>query len=110
MACSLPEIEFELMNILYNIGALHSKLGSMDSRVTPEGMKMACTHLQCAAWAFQAVRETYPQIVSLVMAPDILHLMHLVSLAQAQECILEKSMMDNRKAAIIGMWLFRVKL
>lgn len=53
MVCSVPDIDFELMNILYNIGAIHSKLGSEDSRTTPEGMKMACTHFQCAAWAFQ---------------------------------------------------------
>lgn len=50
---SIAEIQFELMVILYNIGALHSKLGSEDTRTTQEGMKMACTHFQCAAWAFQ---------------------------------------------------------
>lgn len=31
-----------------------------------------------------------------------MHFMQQVCLAQAQECILEKSMMDNRKATIIG--------
>lgn len=30
------------------------------------------------------------------------HFMQQVCLAQAQECILEKSMMDNRKATITG--------
>lgn len=47
-----------MVNILYNIGALHSILGSGDDRTTPEGLKMACTHFQCAAWAFQ-VTEHY---------------------------------------------------
>lgn len=53
MACTIPDIRFELMSILYNIGALHSQLGAADQRVTPDGMKIACTHFQCAAWAFQ---------------------------------------------------------
>lgn len=53
MACNVPDIQFELMSILYNIGALHSKLGAAESRVSHEGMKIACTHFQCAAWAFQ---------------------------------------------------------
>ncbi|KAK4879126.1 hypothetical protein RN001_007272 [Aquatica leii] len=102
MVCSVADIDFELMNILFDIGAVHSKLGALDTRVTPEGMKMACTHFQCAAWAFQSVRESYPQMVSLVLAPEVIHFMHLTCLAQAQECILEKSMMDNRKATIIA--------
>lgn len=53
MVFSIPEIQFELMAVLYNIGALHSKLGAEESRTSQEGMKMACTHFQCAAWAFQ---------------------------------------------------------
>lgn len=42
-------------------------------------------------------------MVNLILAPEICHFMQQVCLAQAQECILEKSMMDNRKATIIGM-------
>lgn len=33
---------------------------------------------------------------------ELIHFFQQVSLAQAQECILEKSMLDNRKATIIG--------
>lgn len=53
MNCGGSDIRFELMVIMYNIGALHTYLGAMDSRSNPDGMKMACTHFQCAAWAFQ---------------------------------------------------------
>jgi tyrosine-protein phosphatase non-receptor type 23 len=42
-----------MVSILYNIGALHTQLGASDSRVSAEGMKLSCTHFQCAAWAFQ---------------------------------------------------------
>jgi hypothetical protein len=53
MVCTLADIRFEMVSILYNIGALHSQLGASDSRVTAVGMKLSCTHFQCAAWAFQ---------------------------------------------------------
>lgn len=102
MLCNISDIQFELMAILYNIGALHSKLGAEDSRATPDGMKMACTHFQCAAWAFQTIKETFPQMVNLILVPEIVHYMQQVCLAQAQECILEKSMTDTRKPIIIG--------
>lgn len=49
----MNDIRFELMCVLFNIGALHTQLGATDLRSSPEGMKMACTHFQCAAWAFQ---------------------------------------------------------
>lgn len=102
VVCSATDIDLELMSVLYNVGALHSQLGSLDSRQTPEGMKMACTHFQCAAWAFKEVRESYPQAVAASLAHEVLHFMEIVCLAQAQECILEKSMSDNRKCTIIA--------
>jgi hypothetical protein len=40
------------------------------------------------------------------MAPDFMQYYQQICLAQAQECILEKSMMDNRKSTIIGKLIF----
>ncbi|EFA03751.2 tyrosine-protein phosphatase non-receptor type 23 [Tribolium castaneum] len=100
MLCNIPDIRFELMCILYNIGALHTQLGALDCRSSADGLKMACTHFQCAAWAFQTVKETYHQMVPYMSSVEAVHFMQQVCFAQAQECILEKSMMDNRKATI----------
>jgi len=112
--------------ILYNIGALHTQLGANDPRDTPDGMKMACTHFQCAAWTFQVrfienfylntwfsknqlyifiqqqLKDPYPQPPGLELSPDLMEFSYRICLAQAQECILEKSMIDNRKPIIIG--------
>lgn len=63
-------IIFEMQCLLYNLGAAHSRLAAAQDRSPPldssststtEGeestsnlaLKIACTHLQCAAWAFQ---------------------------------------------------------
>ncbi|XP_069698409.1 tyrosine-protein phosphatase non-receptor type 23 isoform X3 [Periplaneta americana] len=102
MVCNLADIRFEMVSILYNIGALHTQLGAADSRVTADGMKLSCTHFQCAAWAFQHLKDTFPQPAGVDLAPDVMQFMYHLCLAQAQECILEKSMMDNRKATIIA--------
>lgn len=102
MVCTSSDIRFEMVCILYNIGALHTQLGALDTRVSADGMKMSCTHFQCAAWAFEHLKGSFPQPAGVDLAPDIMQFMYYLSLAQAQECILEKSMMDNRKPTIIA--------
>ncbi|XP_068222752.1 LOW QUALITY PROTEIN: tyrosine-protein phosphatase non-receptor type 23-like [Palaemon carinicauda] len=102
LSYSVTDIKYEMACILYNIGALHTDLGAMDARNTPDGMKISCTHFQCAAWAFQHLRDTYPQPRESDMNPTLLTFFYNVCLAQAQECILEKSMTDNRKPTIIA--------
>ncbi|XP_012266212.2 tyrosine-protein phosphatase non-receptor type 23 isoform X2 [Athalia rosae] len=102
MVYSLANIRFEIISILYNIGAVHTQLGSQTERTTAEGMKMACAHFQCAAWAFDHLKNTYPQPPGVDLAPELMTFMHQLCLAQAQECILEKSMLDNRKATIVA--------
>lgn len=100
MVFNIIDIKYEQASILYNIGALHSKLGAMENRTSSEGMKIACTHFQCAAWALQQVRDVFPQPKGSDMSHDLLTFFIDVFLAQAQECILEKSMLDGRKSSI----------
>ncbi|XP_012529695.1 tyrosine-protein phosphatase non-receptor type 23 [Monomorium pharaonis] len=101
LVCSLGSIRFEMVSILYNIGAMHSQLGARTERNSADGMKMACTHFQCAAWAFEHLKNSFPQ-PGIDLSPELMTFMHQLSLAQAQECILEKSMLDNRKPTIVA--------
>lgn len=102
MVCSLANIRFEIISILYNIGAMHTQLGALTERTSADGMKMACAHFQCAAWAFEHLKNSYPQPSGVDLAPELMTFMHQLCLAQAQECILEKSMLDNRKPTIVA--------
>ncbi|XP_037705711.1 tyrosine-protein phosphatase non-receptor type 23 isoform X2 [Choloepus didactylus] len=77
-------------------------LGAMDKRVSEEGMKVSCTHFQCAAGAFAYLREHFPQAYSVDMSRQILTLNVNLMLGQAQECLLEKSMLDNRKSFLVA--------
>lgn len=91
-----------MASILYNIAALHSKLGIEEDRTDAESMKIACTHFQCAAWAFGEIKSQYPLVLKGDLSPELMIFMQQICFAQAQECILEKSLADNRKAAIIA--------
>ncbi|XP_077296502.1 tyrosine-protein phosphatase non-receptor type protein myopic isoform X2 [Arctopsyche grandis] len=102
IVCTLSDIRFEMVCVLYNVGALHSKLGAAESRITPDSMKAACTHFQNAVWAFQHLKDHFPQPSGVDLSPEIMKLFQDICLAQAQECILEKSMQDSRKPAIVG--------
>lgn len=96
------DIRFEMAAMLYNYGVMHTQLAAQDSRTTDDGIKLVCTHFQCAAWAFAHIRDAFPQVNSGDMASDILVFMENLCLAQAQECILEKSLIDNRKPGIVA--------
>lgn len=95
-------IKYEMACVLYNVAALHSKLGVEEERTDPESMKLACTHFQCAAWAFGEIKNQYGSLLKGDLSVELLIFKQQISFAQAQECILEKSLADNRKAAIIA--------
>lgn len=98
----IGDLDLELACVLYNIGCLHAELGALDSRSSADSMKVACTHFQCAAWAFQNLRDDTRHRKTKDMSYDLLSFFVQVMLAQAQECILEKAMLDNRKASIVS--------
>ncbi|XP_022126912.2 tyrosine-protein phosphatase non-receptor type 23 isoform X2 [Pieris rapae] len=102
MNCSLADLRFEMACILYNIGALHTQLASSETRTTADSLKLACQHFQNAAWAFQYLREQYPQPSGADVSSEILKLLQEICFAQAQECILDKSRQDTRKPSVIG--------
>ena len=88
--------------VFYNIGILHSHLGNKEERIDSESMKSACNHYQHAAGIFHTLPDIYKLTKNLDFNSDYLAVMSYVALAQAQECILEKSILDNRKASVIG--------
>ncbi|EDV97316.1 GH16790 [Drosophila grimshawi] len=98
------DIRFERAAVLFNIAASHTQSGASVTRGDVDGMKMACTHFQAAAWAYNELRERYANVGSGgdFMTNELLVFQQQVCLAQAQECILEKSLIDNRKPHIVA--------
>ncbi|EDX10468.1 GD12600 [Drosophila simulans] len=100
----VTDLRFERAAVLFNIAALHTQSGASVTRGDVDGMKMACTHFQAAAWAYGELRERYANVNSGgdFMTPELLVFQQQVCFAQAQECILEKSLIDNRKPHIVA--------
>lgn len=96
------DISYEQACVLYNLGALHSYLGAIDNRVSEEGMKTSCTHFQCAAGVFTHIRDHYNSGYSADLSHQALSINISLMLAQAQECLLEKTLLDNRKSFLIA--------
>lgn len=75
------DIGYEMRCVLYNVGAAHSRLAAAQDRSPPlttntpttvgaetpsnTALKIACTHLQCAAWAFEVFFKQLTLFVSL---------------------------------------------
>ncbi|CAM4635979.1 unnamed protein product [Leuciscus chuanchicus] len=102
------DINYEQACVLYNLGALHSLLGAVDNRLSEEGMKVSCTHFQCSAGAFTHLRDHYNHSYSSDMSGQALSIIISLMLAQAQECLLEKTLLDNRKSHLIAKICARV--
>ncbi|XP_053603640.1 tyrosine-protein phosphatase non-receptor type 23 [Plodia interpunctella] len=100
--CSLADLRFEMASILYNIGVLLTQLAASEPRTTADSLKTACTRYQNAAWAFQYVREQYPQPQGSDLSSDIMRMFQEICFAQAQECILDKSIQDTKKPSVVG--------
>ncbi|XP_016999257.2 tyrosine-protein phosphatase non-receptor type 23 [Drosophila takahashii] len=100
----VSDLRFERAAVLFNIAASHTQSGASVTRGDVDGMKMACTHFQAAAWAYGELRERYANVNSGgdFMTPELLVFQQQVCFAQAQECILEKSLIDNRKPHIVA--------
>ncbi|XP_051527115.1 tyrosine-protein phosphatase non-receptor type 23-like [Myxocyprinus asiaticus] len=96
------DINYEQACVLYNLGALHSVLGAVDNRLSEEGMKVSCTHFQCSAGAFAYLRDHYNHSYSSDMSSQALSINISLMLAQAQECLLEKTLLDNRKSHLVA--------
>ncbi|UJR31730.1 hypothetical protein I4U23_019210 [Adineta vaga] len=93
------DIRFEEACILYNIGAMYSKLGAHESRNSHESMKNACTYFRYSAACFEKVRDQYTPY-SLDFTTELLTCQVDILLAQAHEAVLEKSVLDQRPPTV----------
>ncbi|KAH8849371.1 Tyrosine-protein phosphatase non-receptor type 23 [Schistosoma japonicum] len=95
------DIRFEEASVLYNVAALHSILGVKEKRGVADSMKIACTHFQCSAWALNTLAERHLPLSGVPdLNNDLMLLFGSIMLVQAQECVVEKSILDNRPANV----------
>ncbi|KAK9478552.1 BRO1-like domain-containing protein [Lipomyces japonicus] len=108
------DLQFERANVLFNIGALYSKLGVEENRTTGEGLKRASQYFQLAAGTFEFLKTNLIPELHVNppddMAVSTLDVLKNLMLAQAQECFWQKAILDNMKNSIIARLAHQVSL
>ncbi|CAG8477414.1 9472_t:CDS:10, partial [Racocetra persica] len=92
---------YERACVLFNIGAMYSKLGISESRLTPEGVKRACQYFQNAAGCFKHLDNVVVPEMRILPTSDMssaaLNVLMNIMLAQAQECFWQKAVYEKLK-------------
>uniref|UniRef100_A0A8R1HZD7 BRO1 domain-containing protein n=1 Tax=Caenorhabditis japonica TaxID=281687 RepID=A0A8R1HZD7_CAEJA len=108
---TINDIEFEKASVMFNIGACHAQFATEQTRDTQDSIKAAFMHFQYAAFAFEQLNTFrncemfYP---SVDLDSNVIAFYYKVMIAQAQECLVQKSLLDNRSAIVIAklsLWL-----
>ncbi|KAJ2894001.1 pH-response regulator protein palA/prr-1 [Zalerion maritima] len=99
-------LKFELINVLFNLAALHAQLAVSSNRGSSEGLKAAANNFMSAAGILTHIKTNIvPDLRT--DPPDDMDdhsldsLTHLF-LAQAQECFWHKAVNDNYKDVLIS--------
>eukprot|EP01114_Cavostelium_apophysatum_P013019 TRINITY_DN3067_c0_g1_i3.p1 TRINITY_DN3067_c0_g1~~TRINITY_DN3067_c0_g1_i3.p1 ORF type:complete len:562 (-),score=185.11 TRINITY_DN3067_c0_g1_i3:92-1777(-) len=98
-------IFYEKQNVLFNIGAMYSQLGSLQNRSTGDGLKIAYSAFSSSAGAFEELKselEKHPQPTMPDLAFDSVNMLINLMLAQAQECFVEKSLKESGNPALLA--------
>ncbi|KAL6112802.1 rhpn2 [Pungitius sinensis] len=84
-------LSLEKASILFNMAALYSQIGTRSNRQTIEGLEQAISSFQKSAGILNHLKETFTHTPSYDMSPAMLSMLIRMMLAQAQECLFEKT-------------------
>ncbi|ETN69566.1 BRO1-like domain protein, partial [Necator americanus] len=103
-SATYDDVGFELACVMYNIGAVHACIAANESRENEDSIKNAFMHYQYAAWPLQHLRDKLnaSKYASVDFDKELLTFFVNVLLAQAQECLLEKSLIDHRSNLVVA--------
>eukprot|EP00043_Microstomoeca_roanoka_P007973 m.76873 g.76873 ORF g.76873 m.76873 type:complete len:900 (-) comp14045_c0_seq1:63-2762(-) len=103
---TLEDINFEFINVLFNIGAVHSQIGAMANLSSDSGLRHASVNFQSAATIFNTVaaqiHKYYTKPPSNDLQPMFLHALSFLMLAQSQEMYWRKCVVERKSNGIIA--------
>ncbi|XP_030232540.1 rhophilin-2 isoform X2 [Gadus morhua] len=88
-------ISLEKASVLFNMAALFTQIGTRSNRQTLTGLDQAVTSFQKAAGVLNHLRDTFTHIPSYDLSPAMLAMLSSMMLAQAQECLFERSVLPG---------------
>ncbi|XP_069813093.1 rhophilin-1 isoform X1 [Dendropsophus ebraccatus] len=90
-------LAFEKGSVLFNMGALYTQIGARQDRQSLQGVNTAIDAFQKAAGCFNFLKENFSNAPSLDMSAASLNMLVRLMVAQVQEGILEKFLLENKK-------------
>ncbi|EGD72559.1 hypothetical protein PTSG_00583 [Salpingoeca rosetta] len=103
---ALEDINFEMINVLYNMGAVHSQIGAMANISSDAGLKHASVNFQSAAVCFKnvaaQVHKYYTKPPSSDLQPMFLNALSFLMLAQSQEMYWRKCVVERKSNGTIA--------
>ncbi|KAF8060549.1 BRO1 [Scenedesmus sp. PABB004] len=103
---SQANIHFEKAAVLFNVAAVLSQQALQVERGTPEGVTQACKLFQEASGMFAHLKEGEASKVDsprpVDLSPECLTVMDKLMLAQAQECVYHKAVMDKKSPGTLA--------
>ncbi|KAK7601370.1 hypothetical protein V9T40_008811 [Parthenolecanium corni] len=103
---TLTSFKYEIICVLFNIGALQSAIASTQIVETDGGLKLAAKLFQLAAGIYKHIKETVSESFHQDLTPDMstetLSALTYLMLAQAQEIFVLKAIHDQMKDAIVA--------
>eukprot|EP00200_Dunaliella_tertiolecta_P017215 CAMPEP_0202411634 /NCGR_PEP_ID=MMETSP1128-20130828/22377_1 /ASSEMBLY_ACC=CAM_ASM_000463 /TAXON_ID=3047 /ORGANISM="Dunaliella tertiolecta, Strain CCMP1320" /LENGTH=780 /DNA_ID=CAMNT_0049017371 /DNA_START=116 /DNA_END=2454 /DNA_ORIENTATION=- len=99
-------VHLEKACVMFNLGAVISQQGLACDRTTPDGLITASKHFQEAAGLYAFIQEAEANKVDAPkpqdLSADCLSVMEKLMLAQAQECVYHKAVMDKKSPTVIA--------
>ncbi|PVU96574.1 hypothetical protein BB560_005797, partial [Smittium megazygosporum] len=110
---TLDELNFEKLCIQYNLAAVlanfyesHSSQAKFDEETPTEAaskeIKTLCTSFQCASYIFDSLFDNSSKYNAVDLHKDNLVLLSEITLAQAQECYVQKATLDKKRPSLIA--------
>ncbi|KAJ9050398.1 bck1-like resistance to osmotic shock [Entomophthora muscae] len=100
-AISQFSLAYEKACVIFNIAAVLSALGASQTRSEPLGLKQAFHYLQLSAGVYSYINENFLHAPSSDLNREVVKILVQFMLAQAQECFLEKCLLEKKKGSLI---------
>lgn len=109
-------LHLEKAAVLFNLGAVHSRVALAADRASGTGIKVACGSFQAAAGAFAFLKDNV-SVRAVVgsggatvdVSAECAGMLERLMLAQAQECFFEKVIMDSKPPGLCSKIAMQVR-
>jgi hypothetical protein len=96
-------LAFEKASVIFNLAATCTAIAASQNRLEAEGLKIAFNYFQTASGLFLYISDNFLHAASVDMSRDCIKTLVELSLAQAQECFIEKLVLcEHKKGALIS--------